>query len=528
MRRTAWGGATTCLLLALFAAPARAGDLADVKARGALVWGADQEGGGPYVYPREDDPDRVTGFEVDIADRLARYLGVTARFSQGPWDKLLDLLHARKVDVVLNGYEWNEVRAERYEATIPYFVYGLQLLARKDDATIASLEDLGRPAPDGHRRKIGVLTGSAAEDYVREKYADALDVVSYDGNTDSMREVETGKLDATFQDTPIARFYGPSFPKLHEVGAPVAKGYYVLYARRGADDLVRALNESIILLVRSGELQRICERYGIWDDNQAELLAIAKGGRFFGYQRSVAADTGAGDLPTEAEVRSITVGVHGWTVVQRYLVPLLESAGMTVFLSVLSFPIAILIGLLVAVGRRYGPGWVARPLALYVEILRGTPLMLQLYFVFFLLPEVGVNLPALATAIVGLAVNYSAYEAEIYRAGLQAVPHGQMEAALALGMSRAQAVRRVIVPQAVRVVIPPVVNDFISLFKDTSVCSVVTVVELTKRFSVLAMSTQAIVEMMAMTCVLYLAMSYPMAVLSRRLERRLGFAGALA
>ena len=111
----------------------------------------------------------------------------------------------------------------------------------------------------------------------------------------------------------------------------------------------------------------------------------------------------------------------------------------------------------------------------------------------------------------GLAVNYSAYEVEIYRAGLQAVPRGQMEAALSLGMSRAMAIRRIIVPQAVRIVIPPVMNDFIALFKDTSVCSVITIVELTKRFGAARMSTQATVELMLMTAVLYLMMSYPMA-----------------
>ena len=143
-----------------------------------------------------------------------------------------------------------------------------------------------------------------------------------------------------------------------------------------------------------------------------------------------------------------------------------------------------------------------------MEFLRGTPLMLQLYFIFFFLPEIGIAVPAFWTAIFGLAINYSAYEAEIYRAGLQAIPPGQMEAALSLGMSRRLALRRIIVPQAVRIVIPPVVNDFIALFKDTCVCSVVTLVELTKRFSVLSQSTQATAELMILTALLYLLMSY--------------------
>jgi polar amino acid transport system substrate-binding protein len=126
----------------------------------------------------------------------------------------------------------------------------------------------------------------------------------------------------------------------------------------------------------------------------------------------------------------------------------------------------------------------------------------------------------------GLAINYSAYESEIYRAGLQAIPPGQLEAALSLGMSRPQAVRRIVVPQAFRIVIPPMVNDFIAMFKDTSVCSVVTLVELTKRFSVLSRNHVAdLVTLMVLTGLLYLAMSYPMSLLARRIERTLAHEG---
>src|SRR5207302_11437427 len=98
---------------------------------------------------------------------------------------------------------------------------------------------------------------------------------------------------------------------------------------------------------------------------------------------------------------------RGLEVVRRYGVILLESAGVTVVLSVLSFPLAIAAGLLIAVGRLYGPAWLRLPLASYVEFLRGTPLMLQLYFIFFFLPEIGINVPAFWTAILGLAINYS-------------------------------------------------------------------------------------------------------------------------
>jgi polar amino acid transport system substrate-binding protein len=178
------------------------------------------------------------------------------------------------------------------------------------------------------------------------------------------------------------------------------------------------------------------------------------------------------------------------------------------------------IGLAVALGRLYGPAPLRTVLTGYVEILRGTPLMLQLYVLFFVF-----KLPSWTAGICGLAVNYSAYEAEIYRAGLQAIPLGQMDAALALGMSRRLALRRVIVPQAVRIVIPPVTNDFIALFKDTSVCSVIALTELTKQYTILAYSTGRVVEFALMTALLYMAMSVPLSWFSRWSERRLAEAG---
>jgi polar amino acid transport system substrate-binding protein len=138
---------------------------------------------------------------------------------------------------------------------------------------------------------------------------------------------------------------------------------------------------------------------------------------------------------------------------------------------------------------------------------------------------VHLTLPAWVAGVAGLAINYSAYEAEIYRAGLQAIPPGQMEAALALGMSRAMALRRVVIPQAVRVVIPPVTNDFIALFKDTSVCSVITLTELTKQYSTLAQSTGRAVEFAVAVAALYMMMSLPLSWLSRWSERRIAGGG---
>jgi polar amino acid transport system substrate-binding protein len=470
----------------------RADTLAKIRATGKLVYGADQEGGGPYVYPDPSSPRKVTGFEVELIEELAGDLAARAELAQGAWDRLLQLLDTNRIDLVINGYEWTPRRAQEYLATRPYYVYQLQLMAPRGSA-IRSRAELQRPHPQGRRWRVGVLAGSAADAYIRESPGSVVEAVSFDGATDAMTAASQNQIDATLQDLPAALFYRDRYPKLDWIGPPQSHGYYVIYVRREDQSLRDALNDSLDRLIASGKLRRLYERYGIWNDAQRELEK-----------------TDGSSLTVES-----TESVRGWRLIRQYSVLLLDAAAMTILLSVTSMPLAMALGLMIALGRLFGPWPLRILLAGYVELLRGTPLMLQLYVLFYVL-----KLPALAAGIGGLAINYSAYEAEIYRAGLQAIPAGQMEAALALGMSRRLALRRVIVPQAVRIVIPPVTNDFIALFKDTSVCSVITLVELTKQYSILANSTGGVVEFAVATAVLYLAMSVPLSWLSRWSERR--------
>jgi polar amino acid transport system substrate-binding protein len=158
-----------------------------------------------------------------------------------------------------------------------------------------------------------------------------------------------------------------------------------------------------------------------------------------------------------------------------------------------------------------------------VELIRGTPLLIQLFLIYYGLPEIGIRLNSFCAAILGLGLNYAASEAENYRAGIQSIPRGQTEAALALGMSRWQSLRRVVLPQAVRVVIPPVTNDFIAMFKDSSIVSVITMVELTKVYGMLAMSTYDYIGLGVMTAGIYFALSYPASIFAGWLERRLQY-----
>jgi polar amino acid transport system substrate-binding protein len=487
--------ATALMMAPAVFSPARGDTLADARKAGVLKYGCDKEGGGPYAFPDPASPREVKGFEVELIDQIARGMGLKAELSQAQWDTLLQVLDTGRIDLVLNGYEWSPHRARDYLATRPYYVFQLQVMATRG-GPVRSWDDLRAPKPGGGKWRVGVLGGSAADTFAQQEGAGNVAVVSFTGATDAMLSVVNGQIDATLQDLPATRFYRGQYPSLDLVGPPVGRGYYVMYLRKGDSALVEALDRGIAKLVDSGELRRIYEKYDIWTEAQEDLS----------HWDPSQLDSGAGQETA-----------RGLALVAKYRGYLIEAGLMTTLLSVTSMPLAMAIGLFVALGRLYGPPPVRWAAASYVEFLRGTPLMLQLFVLFFLF-----RLPPLVAGIGGLAINYSAYEAEIYRAGLQAIPGGQMEAALALGMSRRMALRRVIVPQAVRIVIPPVTNDFIALFKDTSVCSVITLVELSKQYQILANSTGGVFEFAMATALIYLAMSLPLSWFSRWSEGVLG------
>ncbi|MGI8905422.1 MAG: amino acid ABC transporter permease [Candidatus Sumerlaeaceae bacterium] len=197
---------------------------------------------------------------------------------------------------------------------------------------------------------------------------------------------------------------------------------------------------------------------------------------------------------------------------------------VTIQISVASMLLAMSVGLCLALLRLYGTSILSRLALGYIEFVRGTPLLVQLFFIYYGLPEVPglhLKLGAMTAAIVGVGLNYAAYEAEIYRAGIMAIPRAQTEAGLALGLTRWQTIRHVILPQSFRLIVPPVTNDFVALFKDTSIVSVVAIAELTQTFRNAGIATQRYLEFAIVTALIYFAISYPISKLARQLERRI-------
>jgi polar amino acid transport system permease protein len=161
-----------------------------------------------------------------------------------------------------------------------------------------------------------------------------------------------------------------------------------------------------------------------------------------------------------------------------YLPALLLGALISVQLTICVMALSLVFGLVLALGKLSRSRIFSTAANIYIELIRGTPALLQLFYIYFVLPSVGIRVEPFLAGVLGLTINYSAYLAEVYRAGIEAVPRGQLEASQALGMSRKKMLRLIILPQAIRVVVPPLGNYFISLFKDTSLVSTVTVREL--------------------------------------------------
>ncbi|MEB3299282.1 MAG: ABC transporter substrate-binding protein/permease [Candidatus Sericytochromatia bacterium] len=450
-----------------------------------LRWGLDLEGGAPYGYADPANPARIIGFEREIADELGKRIGRTFLPVQVNWDSLIPALSRNTIDVAMAGIEITDDHQRGALFTRPYCVYQQRIAVRKGEGRIQVFEDL-------KGMKVGTVTSTAAH---RElELLGEVDIKHYTDMFAVYEDLAIGRLDAVYIDQPVADFYAGRNPSVRFIEPPRGVGYYGIALRKSDEELKRELDKAIGSMIDDGSLQRILERWNLWNPLQEKLAEYRD------------------DQPLS---RMDGPGIG------QYLPVLLQGAWMTCRISVSAMLLAMAVGMLLALGRVFGPTPVRWLATGYVEIVRGTPLLIQLYMLYYALPKLGIELDAFVAGVMGLGLNYAANEAENYRAGLQAVPRGQHEACAALGMTRMQAIRHVILPQSLRVTIPPVTNDFIALFKDSSLVSVITLVELTKSYGMLASATYDYVRLGLLTAALYLAISYPAALLARWTEARL-------
>ncbi|HEV3117552.1 MAG TPA: ABC transporter substrate-binding protein/permease [Gemmataceae bacterium] len=460
-----------------------------------LLWAADAEGGAPYVYKDPDHPERNKGFEVEIAAALARELARPIQFKQYEFNALFSGLERGDFDFAMNGLEITRDRKEKCLFTRPYYVYRLQFVTRAGDARF----NVFKYTADVSGMEVGTLEDTAAL-----RYLDRMGIRRkvYTDQVGPYRDLQLGRIDGVLLDLPIAQYFAARDPALQFTGEPIEPGYYAIAVNKNNPELVSELNSALERIQKAGDLQGILERWKLWNADQEDYWQGKP-------PRTLAAEAG-----------------EAWTF-SRYFPHLAWGAALTVFISCASMLLAIVLGLPIALARLYGPAPLRWLGLLYVEFFRGIPVLLLLYFLYFGLPSVAANLHLglslkllpLHAAILGLGINYAAYESEIYRAGINSLPVGQWEAAASLGMSAPLTFRRIIFPQALRTILPPMTNDFVGLFKDTSIVSIIAVEELSKQYQMISKASLNYLETGLVTAVLYLIMSVPLGYLSRYLER---------
>ncbi|MEI7683760.1 MAG: ABC transporter substrate-binding protein/permease [Planctomycetota bacterium] len=461
-----------------------------------LIWGADPDGGVPYVFLDPKNNDKYMGVEVDIADALSRQMKRPIVFRNRKFENLISDVERGDIDFAMNGIEIVPAHMNLVRFTKPYYLYQLQLVVRAD----AKTETLDEMKEKG--LAVGTLGATAAAKLLGER---GVTTEIYEDQEGPYKDLSIGRrVSGVLLDLPAALYYAApdghlkhsrQIPGLRFVGAPFAEGFYGIAVHKDNPQLQADLNAAIDALVESGELKRILQKWELWNADQYRLATP----------------------PTiEASNERMTFGM--------YFPLLLEGAAMTVAITLASMALAVLLGLPISLCRLYGPRPVRWLAIVYVEFFRGIPVLLLLYFLYYGLASLSPHLQMgpLTAAILGFGLTYAAYEAEIYRAGFLSIPKGQWEAAASLGMPAPLTFRRIILPQAIRVILPPMTNDLVALFKDTSVVSIIAVVELSKTYQMLTKSGGGYLQIGLATAGLYLMMSVPLGYLSRYLEHRWG------
>jgi polar amino acid transport system substrate-binding protein len=463
-----------------------------------LRWGGDAEGGAPFVEADPRDPARLVGFDVEIATLLANELGGVPRFVQAGFTSL-DASAARgDFDIGLSGIEDSAARRARLAVTIPYYEFREVLTVREAD------RERYRTLADLRGRRVATLGATLAYDILAAAQSEhGVTPVTYEDDVHPYSDLAVGRVDAVLLDDVLADRGVSRNAGLVNQDTDVSAGHYVGILAPARTALRDQVNAALRQAMRDGRLEAIFRRWNMWNEDQPRLYA------------RVLAGESTELVPSFGAASSLSQ----WDAARRYLPSLLQAALITLLLSCTAMALAVMLGALIASGRVYGPRGMQMALTTYVEVIRGTPLLLQLFVLYFGLASV-VQLPAFVAALLGLALNYAAYESEIYRGALLAVPQGQLDAARTLGLTDVQTLTLVRGPQALRLALAPMTNDFVALLKDSSLVSVITVVELTKQTSIFAANIGSWLVPGMLCAALYLALSLPLAQLARRLEER--------
>ena len=460
--------------------------LTQVKDSGVLRVGTE----GTYSPFSYHDPadNQLTGYDIEVVTAVADQLGAKPEFVEAPFDALFAALTGRRFDIVANQVTKNPEREAAYALSTPYTVSDGVIITPADDSSITQLSDL--------KGKTTAQSSTSNWSGVAKKAGAKVEAV--EGFTQAVTLVKDGRVDATVNDNLAALQY---FTTTGDTSIKIAaetgdKSEQVFAMRQGDGELRDAVNQALVELRRDGTLAAISQKYFKEDVSQG--------------------DAGPEQAGPQTATRS------NWQVLLDTAGPMAVAAlKATIPLTLISFVIGLAIALVIALMRLSSVPVVSQIARFYISVIRGTPLLVQLFLIFYGLPQLGLS-PFVA-AIIAFSLNVGGYAAEIIRSAIISVPRGQWEAASTIGMGYATTLRRVVLPQATRIAVPPLSNTLISLVKDTSLASVVLVTELFRVAQIAAAPTFKFFALYGLAALYYwvicLVLSFTQGRLETRLER---------
>lgn len=441
----------------------------------------------PFSY-HDQATNALTGYDIEVITAVADKLGAKPEFVEAPFDAIFASLTSNRFDIVANQVTKNPEREAAYALSKPYTVSDGVIVTRADDSSITQLSDL----------KGKTTAQSATSNWSGVAKEAGAKVEAVEGFTQAVSLVKQQRVDATVNDNLAAlEYFNTTGDTSVKIAAKTGDTSEQVFALRKDDvELRDAVNQALDTLRADGTLASISQKYFKQDVSQGD----------------------AG--PEQAGPAVVTRS--NWELIRDTAGPMaLAALKATIPLTVISFAIGLVIALVIALMRLSPVPVVSQIARFYISLIRGTPLLVQLFLIFYGLPQLGLS--PYAAAILAFSVNVGGYGAEIIRSAIISVPRGQWEAASTIGMSYATTLRRVILPQATRTAVPPLSNTLISLVKDTSLASVVLVTELFRVAQIAAAPTFKFFALYGLAALYYwvicLVLSFAQGRLEGRLER---------
>lgn len=421
------------------------------------------------------------GIDVDIMNRIAELQGFNIKFNFIGFSAAVQSVDSGQADGMIAGMTITDERKKNFDFSEPYFDSGIQIAVKKGDDEIKSYKDL-------KGMTVGAKVGTESADFLKDHEEEyGYDVKYYDAADTLYDAIKTGAIDAMMDDYPVI---GYAISQDQPLATPIERekgGQYGFAVKKGQNpELVEMFNEGLNELKRTGEYDAILDRY--------------------------IGDGSVEDKPDESTLGGL---------IQNNWKALLNGLWKTIVLALVSFALALVVGVIFGLFS-VSPSKVLRTIAtIYVDVIRGIPMMVLAFFIFFGLPGfLGFTIPDFTAGIITLTLNASAYIAEIVRGGINAVPVGQMEASRSLGLSYNRTMQKIILPQAIKIMIPSFVNQFVISLKDTTIISAIGVIELLQTGKIIVARTTQSSYVYLIIAIMYLVLITALTKLAKVLEKK--------